>query len=142
MYVTAVVSAVLTFIFIKLSFNVIELRKIHKVSIGSGGIGALERAMCGHANFSKYAPLGLILMACLELNGVPSIAVVIVGMFLVLGRYLHAKGVCEDGSNSESCTVGMKFTWIALAVSAFANVVWIAYSWIASVRFAANFYVI
>ena len=66
MYVTATVSALLVFIFIKLSFSVIELRKIHKVSIGSGGVDALERAMRAHANFAEYAPLGLVLIATLS----------------------------------------------------------------------------
>ena len=76
-YVTAVVAATLAFIFIKLSFNVIELRKMHKVSIGSSGVDALERAMRAHANFAEYVPLGLVLIASLELNGAPAVLVVL-----------------------------------------------------------------
>lgn len=140
-YVTAVVAAALAFIFIKLSFSVIELRKIHKVSIGSGGVDALERAMRAHANFAEYVPLGLVLIASLELNGAPSMLVAVVGLFLVLGRYFHAKGMHEDGLNFENRATGMKFTLVGLALSAFANVVWVAYALIASARFAANIYV-
>ncbi len=142
MYVTAIFSSVLTLIFIKLSFKVIELRKIHKVSIGSGGVDVLERAMRAHANFSEYAPISLILMASLELNGAPWPVVAIVGVFLVLGRYFHAKGIHEEGVDIENRVTGMKFTLVGLALSASANVAWIAYSFIVSARFAANFYVI
>ncbi len=140
-YVTAVVAAALAFIFIKLSFSVIELRKIHKVSIGSGGVDALERAMRAHANFAEYVPLGLVLIASLELNGAPWILVAVIGLFLVLGRYFHAKGMHEDGSNFENRATGMKFTLVGLALSAFANVVWVAYSLVVSARFAVNIYV-
>jgi len=140
-YVTAVVAATLAFIFIKLSFNVIELRKMHKVSIGSSGVDALERAMRAHANFAEYVPLGLVLIASLELNGAPWMLVAVVGLFLVLGRYFHAKGMHDDGLSFEHRATGMKFTLVGLALSAFANVVWVAYTLIVSARFAANMYV-
>jgi uncharacterized membrane protein YecN with MAPEG domain len=138
MYVTATVSALLVFIFIKLSFQVIELRKMHKVAFGDGGIDALERAIRAHANFAEYVPMGLILMGALELNGAPWMLVAFVGGFLVLGRYFHAKGLYRDGADFEDRVTGMKFTLVGLALSAFANMAWVAYSLIASARFAAS----
>jgi len=47
----------------------------------------------------------------------------------------------EDGSNFENRATGMKFTLVGLALSAFANLVWVAYSLIVSARFAVNVYV-
>ena len=69
--ITSVIAAALTLIFIKLSFNVIGLRRKNKVSLGSGGHEDLERAIRAQANFSEYVPIGIILLACLELNGAP-----------------------------------------------------------------------
>ena len=127
MYVTATVSALLVFIFIKLSFQVIELRKMHKVAFGDGGIDALERAIRAHANFAEYVPMGLILMGALELNGAPWMLVAFVGGFLVLGRYFHAKGINEPPPEFRNRVRGMKITFAALGLSAVSNIAWVAY---------------
>ena len=55
--ITSVIAAALTLIFIKLSFNVIALRRKNKVSLGSGGHEDLERAIRAQANFSEYVPI-------------------------------------------------------------------------------------
>ena len=57
--ITSVIAAALTLIFIKLSFNVIALRRKNKVSLGSGGHEDLERAIRAQANFSEYVPIGI-----------------------------------------------------------------------------------
>jgi uncharacterized protein len=69
--ITSVIASVLTIIFVKLSFAVIGLRRKNKVGLGSGGIDDLERAIRAQGNFAEYVPFGIILIACLELNGAP-----------------------------------------------------------------------
>ena len=64
--ITSIIVAILTIIFIKLSFAVIGLRRKNKVGLGSGGHEDLERAIRTQANFAEYIPLGVILIACLE----------------------------------------------------------------------------
>lgn len=44
------------------------------------------------ANFSEYAPLGLLLLALCEAQGAPEAALHLLGVLLVLGRMLHALG--------------------------------------------------
>jgi uncharacterized membrane protein YecN with MAPEG domain len=139
-YVTAICSAILALMFIKLSFNVIELRRMHKVPFGVGGIDALDRAIRAHANFAEYIPVGLILMATLELNGAPWIWVAVLGSCLVLGRHFHAKGIRQDEPDFESRVTGMKFTLVAIALLAVSNLVWVAYSLIVSARFVQSLY--
>ena len=68
---TSIIAAILTIIFVKLSFAVIGLRRKNKVGLGSGGYDDLERAIRAQGNFAEYVPIGLILIACLELNGAP-----------------------------------------------------------------------
>ena len=43
--VTSIIASFLTIIFVKLSFFVIDLRRINKVGLGSGGREDLERAI-------------------------------------------------------------------------------------------------
>ena len=69
--ITSIIVAILTIIFIRLSFAVIGLRRKNKVGLGSGGHEDLERAIRTQANFAEYIPFGVILIACLELNGAP-----------------------------------------------------------------------
>ena len=63
--VTSIITAILTAIFIKLSFAVIGLRRKNKVGLGSGGHDDLERAIRAQGNFAEYVPFGIILIACL-----------------------------------------------------------------------------
>lgn len=121
--VTAVFSGLLSLFFIRLSLNVIQLRKLHQISFGSGGVNELESAIQAHANFVEYVPLCLLLMASLELNGAPLILVALLGCPVVIGRYVHAKG--------------MQFTFFALATLALSNIIWMAYMFVASAQFAA-----
>lgn len=137
MYVTASFAAILTFIFIRLSFNVIELRKLHRAPLKVGDIEPLKRAIRAHGNFVEYVPLSLILLGVLELNGAPAIWVATLGAFLLLGRHFYAKGMNSDGVNSQNRVIGMKFTLVGLALLAFSNVMWLAYVLVASAKFAA-----
>lgn len=91
--ITTIIASALTIIFIRLSFAVIHLRRKNQVGLGSGGHEDLERAIRAQGNFSEYVPLGLILIACLELNGAPWWLVAAPGLSLIIGRLIHAKGI-------------------------------------------------
>ena len=112
--ITSVIAAFLTIIFVKLSFAVIALRRKNKVGLGSGGHDDLERAIRAQGNFAEYVPFGLILIACLELNGAPAWLVLIPGIALILGRLIHAKGINEPPPNFSKRVLGMKFTFFTL----------------------------
>ena len=83
--VTSIIAAVLTIIFVRLSFAVIGLRRKNQVGLGSGGYEDLERAIRAQGNFAEYVPFGIILIACLELNGAPWWLVAIPGITLIAG---------------------------------------------------------
>lgn len=91
--ITSIIAVVLTGMFIKLSLAVIALRRKNKVGLGSGGHEDLERAIRAQGNFAEYVPFGLILIACLELNGAPWWLVAIPGITLIIGRVIHARGI-------------------------------------------------
>lgn len=124
--VTAVIASVLALVLVRLSFAVITLRRRHKVSLGSGGHDALERAIRAHGNFAEYAPIGLVLLACLESNGAPWWLVAVPGAAFVAGRLFHAKGVNQPPPNFGHRILGMQLTLSTLLALAVLNVAWLA----------------
>jgi hypothetical protein len=125
--VTSIVAAVLTIIFVKLSFAVIGLRRQNHVAIGNGGHEDLERAIRAQGNFAEYVPLGIILIACLELNGAPWWLVAIPGITLIIGRLIHAVGINEPPPHFGKRILGMKFTFVTLISLAVFNLGWSLY---------------
>ena len=122
--VTSIIAAVLTAIFIRLSFAVIGLRKKNKVGLGSGGHEDLERAIRAHGNFAEYVPFGIILIACLELNGAPWWLVALPGITLIIGRLIHAKGINVPPPDFSKRILGMKFTFVTLMALFVLNLGW------------------
>ncbi len=128
LFITSIIAAVLTIIFIKLSFAVIGLRRKNKVGLGSGGNEDLERAIRAQGNFAEYVPFGIILIACLELNGAPWWLVVIPGITLIIGRLIHAKGINTPPPDFSKRVLGMKFTFYTLITLVVLNLAWSSYN--------------
>ncbi len=125
--VTSLVASVLAIIFIRLSFAVIRLRRANRVGLGSGGNEELERAIRAQGNFAEYAPFGLILIACLELNGAPWWLVCIPGISIIIGRLIHAIGINEPPPHFRKRVLGMIFTLNTLIALAVLNIGWTAF---------------
>jgi uncharacterized protein len=125
--ITSIIAAVLTIIFVRLSFAVIALRRKNKVGLGSGGHEDLERAIRAQGNFAEYVPLGIILIGCLELNGAPWWLVLLPGIALIIGRLAHAKGINTPPPDFSLRVTGMKFTFGTLITLAVLNLGWPLY---------------
>jgi uncharacterized protein len=125
--ITSFIAAILTAIFIKLSFAVIGLRRKNQVGLGSGGYEDLERAIRAQGNFAEYVPFGLILIACLELNGAPWWLVASPGATLIIGRLIHAKGINVPPPDFSKRILGMKFTFSTLITLVILNLGWSLY---------------
>ena len=125
--VTSIIASLLTIIFVKLSFAVIGLRRKNKVGLGSGGNEDLERAIRTQGNFAEYVPFGIILVACLELNGAPWCLVAIPGIALIIGRLIHAKGMNIPPPDFSKRVLGMKFTFGTLIALIALNLGWSLY---------------
>jgi len=122
--ITSVIAAALTIIFVKLSFAVIGLRRKNKVGLGSGGHDDLERAIRAQGNFAEYVPFGIILIACLELNGTPWWLVALPGIALIIGRLIHAIGINTPPPDFSKRVLGMKFTFYTLITLVILNLGW------------------
>ncbi|MDB2680068.1 MAPEG family protein [Methylophilaceae bacterium] len=122
--ITGFFSSILALIFYKLSINVIKLRRKYKISLGSSKKHRdLEQAIRAHGNMSEFLPIGLILLACLEVNHIPKIIVFICGLFFLVGRYLHATSFLKEEINSSHRVLGMKITHWSIVLMAILNIV-------------------
>lgn len=124
LFVTSIIASVLTFIFVRLSFAVIGLRRKNRVGLGSGGHEDLERAIRAQGNFAEYVPFGIILIACLEINGAPWWLVAILGITLIVGRLFHAVGINRPPPDFSKRVLGMKFTFGTLIALVVLNLGW------------------
>ena len=97
------------------------------MGLGSGGHEDLERAIRAQGNFAEYVPFGLILIACLELNGAPMWLVLIPGVALIVGRLIHAKGINTPPPDFSKRVLGMKFTFYTLIALVALNLAWTLY---------------
>ena len=120
---TAIYAAILTFVYVKLTLNVINLRRQNEVSLGDGGREDLQQAIRSHGNFAEYVPLGLILLGCLEANHIHWTIVLLLGGVFTEGRLFYAKAFLEATPNTELRVKGMKFTLWGLQALAATNVI-------------------
>tara|TARA_B110000967_G_C18526419_1_gene383634 strand:- start:124 stop:519 length:396 start_codon:yes stop_codon:yes gene_type:complete len=116
--ITALYASLLAFIYIKLSTNVIKLRRFHKVSLGYKNHKDLEQAIRAQANFIEYVPFSLILLSCLEINKIHPLIVFILGGLLLVGRFLHAKSFTLPGTDKIKRVQGMKCTFWSIKLMA------------------------
>ena len=128
--ITSIIASVLTIIFIKLSFAVIGLRRKNKVGLGNGGHEDLERAIRAQGNFAEYDPFGIILIACLELNGAPWWLVVLPGITLIIGRLIHAVGINIPPPDFSKRVLGMMLTFGTLITLVVLNLGWALYKFL------------
>ena len=120
---TAIYAAILTFVYVKLTLNVINLRRQNEVSLGDGGREDLQQAIRSHGNFAEYVPLGLILLGCLEANHIHWTIVLLLGGVFTTGRLYYAKAFLEATPNLDLRVKGMKFTLWGLQALAATNVI-------------------
>lgn len=121
--VTALFSAILFFLYYYLAKNVIQIRRNNKIAIGFAKNKELEQAVAAHSNFNQYVPLGLIMMACMELNKIHFSIIFLVGISFTFGRIIHAKSFLKKTMDLKQRVQGMKFTFWTMIVMAILNIV-------------------
>jgi len=123
MTVTPIYAALAAFFFMFLSFRVIRLRFTERVGLGDGNNRALRRAIRVQGNFAEYAPLALLLMALVEIQGAPLWALNLLGTSILAGRLIHVLGFGREPERLRLRVTGMVITFCAIAAAAAANLV-------------------
>ena len=69
--ITGFFAGLIALVFLVLSARVIFYRRENNLSLGDYGDKSLLKRMRAHANCAEYAPIGLVLLAVIELFAVP-----------------------------------------------------------------------
>ena len=107
-----------------LSLSVTLRRVKTTILLGEGDDVGLRRRIRAQANFIEYVPLGVIVLALMELRGLPAAAVVSLGTALAIGRLLHAVGMYRDAPVLRG--LGILATYAALAAGGVAVILSVA----------------
>ncbi|MGZ8157535.1 MAG: MAPEG family protein [Methylobacter sp.] len=124
--ITSIYASLAALLIVRLTLSVIKLRRKNRVSIGDGGVEALQLAIRAHANAVEYIPVTLILLLTLELNGAPKILIHILGVTLIVGRILHAMGL--PAKDFKKRVLGMQITIYLLMGLAVLNIFFLAFA--------------
>lgn len=123
---TAVIYASLSaLLIIWLSFNVIKVRRKHRISIGDGDCDVLKVAMAAQSNAIEYIPIALLLLFALEYNQGSLLLVHFLGLSLIISRLLHARAILSD--NLKLRVFAMQVTVLCLITLALVNVLYLPY---------------
>jgi uncharacterized membrane protein YecN with MAPEG domain len=88
------------------------------ISILHGDNMELADKIRRHANFTENAPLALILLAILELNGAGPVLLHALGIGLVAARIAHPLGLHHDNIQNPLRAIGSGGTTLILLVAA------------------------
>ncbi|MFZ2406230.1 MAG: MAPEG family protein [Methylobacter sp.] len=124
--VTAIYASLAALLIVRLALSVIKLRRKNRVSVGDGGVEALQLAIRAHVNAVEYIPVTLMLLLTLELNGAPKILIHILGVTLIVGRILHAMGL--PAKDFKKRVLGMQITIYLLMGLAVLNIFFLAFA--------------
>jgi len=94
----------------------------HRIGLGDGGDAELGRKIRVHGNFVEHVPFALLLLALLELSGLPVLWLWIFGGALLIGRVMHAMGLSRTGGYSIGRFWGTALTWLVLLAMALAGI--------------------
>jgi uncharacterized membrane protein YecN with MAPEG domain len=91
--ITAAYLGILALLYAVLGLQVSRLRRGNQVLFGDGGNIKLRSAIRAHANFAEYVPLIVLMVAMLEISGIPAARVHLLMGALLVARLLHPLGM-------------------------------------------------
>ena len=85
--------AVLALVYAALAVNVVRLRRQNLAAFGDAGNPALRSAIRAHAHFAEYVPIIALMVAMIEMSGMPGWRVHLLMAALLISRLLHPFGM-------------------------------------------------
>jgi uncharacterized membrane protein YecN with MAPEG domain len=114
-YALGLYAGLLGLIALWLFANVGKVKHKNGVSMGDGGNARVIRAMRGQMNFVENVPMVLILLMIGASLNMPAIAIHVIGIALVVGRFCHALHFTKDDAPGWQRAAGAMLTFASLA---------------------------
>ena len=122
--ITAGYLALLALVYAALALNVVRLRRSKRAVFGDAGNPELRSAIRAHGHFAEYVPIIALMVAMLEMSGMPGWRVHLLMGVLLVSRLLHPFGMYAKGSGTFAFRVGrvagVTLTLLVLVASAVA----------------------
>ena len=116
--VTPLYASLIAIVFLILTARVIIYRRGNRISLGDAGDKNLLKRIRAQANCAELAPIGVLLLLCLELQGTPPALLHGLGLALLAGRIAHAIGFSRYPQIMSLRVWGMALTLAMLGISA------------------------
>jgi hypothetical protein len=114
--ITGLYASLCALLIVKLSLNVVGLRRKYRVRLGDGGQDELQAAIRTQGNAVEYIPITLILMLLLELAGGAAWLIHLAGLSLLTGRLIHRAALTQNDVKKR--VLGMRITlYLIIALS-------------------------
>ena len=127
--ITAIYLAVLALLYAALAIQVARLRQRDRASFGDNGSPELRSAIRVHGNFVEYVPIIALMVAMLEMSGLPATRVHVLMGALLVSRLLHPLGMYA-ASNTLQFRIGrvggITITFVLL-ISCAGTILWRAW---------------
>ena len=91
--ITSAYLGILALLYLVLGLQVSRLRRGNRVLFGDGDNIKLRSAIRAHANFAEYVPIIVLMVAMLEMSGMPAPRVHLLMGALLVARLLHPLGM-------------------------------------------------
>lgn len=128
--ITAIYLAVLALLYAALAIQVARLRQRDRASFGDNGSLELRSAIRVHGNFVEYVPIIALMVAMLEMSGLPATRVHVLMGALLVSRLLHPLGMYA-ASNTLQFRIGrvggITITFVLL-ISCAVTILWRAWT--------------
>ena len=116
--IAALYAALLALLVVALSVRIALYRMRHRIGLGDGGDKRLLRLIRAHGNAVEFIPLGIVLLALLELCGAHPMGLHAAGGAFLLARVMHAVGVSGHPGVSIGRSGGAGLTFVVLIAMA------------------------
>ena len=127
MEITLLYTSLITILAIFLAFRVGVTRGKTNTILGEGDTSELLQSIRSHGNLIEHAPLALMLLLLLEMQGIADWKLHLLGSSFFLFRILHAYGLSISRESTPYRVVGALGSWVLmLGMSAYGLYVYLA----------------
>ena len=114
MEITLLYTSLITILAFFLAFRVGVTRGKTNTLLGEGDSSELLQAIRSHGNLMEHAPISLILLLLLEMQGVEDWKLHLIGSSFFLFRILHAYGLTISRESTPYRVVGALGSWVLM----------------------------
>ena len=114
MEITLLYASLLTILAIFLALRNGVIRGKTKTMLGEGDSPELLQSIRAHGNLMEHAPIALILLLLLEMQGIADWKLHLIGSSFFLCRILHAYGITISRESTPYRVVGALGSWVLM----------------------------